>query len=55
MRGRLTAGTTPSTGFEIVREIRKKSDIPIVFLTYYNIVYRRGIEKFYQEAQESGC
>ena len=50
----LAAGTTPDTVFEIVREIRKESDIPIVFLTYYNIVYRRGIERFYQEAQESG-
>jgi tryptophan synthase alpha chain len=50
----LATGTTPGSVFEIVREIRKESDIPIVFLTYYNIVYRRGIERFYQEAQESG-
>jgi tryptophan synthase alpha chain len=50
----LATGTTPSSVFEIVREIRRESDIPIVFLTYYNIVYRRGIERFYQEAQESG-
>lgn len=50
----LFAGTTPGSVFEIVREIRKESDIPIVFLTYYNIIYRRGIEKFYQEAEESG-
>jgi tryptophan synthase alpha chain len=50
----LAAGTTPGSVFEIVREIRRESDIPIVFLTYFNIVYRRGIEKFYQEAQESG-
>jgi tryptophan synthase alpha chain len=50
----LAAGTTPDSVFEIVREIRRESDIPIVFLTYFNIVYRRGIEKFYQEAQESG-
>src|SRR4030042_6458881 len=50
----LAAGTTPGSVFEIVREIRRESDIPIVFLTYYNIVYRRGIERFYQEAQESG-
>jgi tryptophan synthase alpha chain len=50
----LAAGTTPSTVFEIVREIRKESDIPIVVLTYYNIIYHRGIERFYKEAQESG-
>ena len=50
----LEAGTTPSTVFEIVREIRKESDVPIVFLTYYNIVYRRGIERFYRDAQDAG-
>jgi len=50
----LEAGTTPSTVFEIVREIRKESDVPIVFLTYYNIIFRRGIERFYREAQAAG-
>lgn len=50
----LAAGTTPDTIFSIVRELRKESNVPIVFLTYYNTVRRRGIEKFYQDAQESG-
>jgi tryptophan synthase alpha chain len=50
----LAAGTTPSVIFEIVREIRTFSDVPIVFLTYYNIVYRRGIGRFYQEARDAG-
>lgn len=50
----LAAGTTPDTVFAIVRELRKHSEIPIVFLTYYNIVYRRGIRTFYREAKEAG-
>ncbi len=50
----LAAGTTPDTVFEIVREIRKESKVPIVLLTYYNIVYRRGIERFYREARDAG-
>jgi tryptophan synthase alpha chain len=50
----LGAGTTPSTVFEIVREIRKESDVPIVLLTYYNIVYHRGIDRFYREAHDAG-
>lgn len=50
----LTAGTTPDTVFDIVREIRKESDVPIVFLTYYNIVHHRGIERFYREAHDAG-
>lgn len=50
----LMAGTTPDTVFAIVREIRKGSDVPVVFLTYYNIVCRRGIGRFYREAQDAG-
>ena len=37
----LAAGTTVDTVFAIVRELRKKTDIPIVFLVYYNMVYHR--------------
>ena len=50
----LAAGTTPDTIFEIAREIRKGSEVPIVFLTYYNIVHRRRIERFYREAHDAG-
>jgi tryptophan synthase alpha chain len=50
----LGAGTTPSSVFEIVREIRKESEVPIVFLTYYNIVYHHGIDRFYREAHDAG-
>jgi tryptophan synthase alpha chain len=50
----LGTGTTPSTVFEIVREIRKESEVPIVLLTYYNIVLHRGIGLFYREAHDSG-
>ncbi len=50
----LASGTTVNTVFEIVREIRKRSELPIVFLTYYNTVYHRGIDRFYREAHEAG-
>jgi len=50
----LAAGTTPDTIFEIVREVRAYSDVPIVFLTYYNTIFRRGIDRFYSEAHAAG-
>ena len=50
----LAAGTTPDLVFEIVKEIRKESKVPIVFLTYFNIIYHRGIERFYREARDAG-
>ena len=50
----LAAGTKVDTVFEIVRELRKKMDVPIVFLAYYNMVYHRGVDRFYKEAHEAG-
>ncbi len=50
----LAAGTNPDTIFRLVKAVREYSDIPIVFLTYYNIVHKRGIERFYREADEAG-
>jgi tryptophan synthase alpha chain len=50
----LAAGTTVDTVFAIVRELRKKTDLPIVFLVYYNMVYHRGVDRFYREAHEAG-
>ncbi|WML67159.1 MAG: Tryptophan synthase alpha chain [Methanoregula sp. SKADARSKE-2] len=50
----LSSGTTTDTIFGIVREIRKESAVPIVFLKYYNTVLHRGIRDFYREAHESG-
>jgi len=50
----LAAGTTVDTIFKIVRELREKTDAPIVFLAYYNMIYHRGIDRFYQEAHDAG-
>lgn len=50
----LAAGTTVDTIFEIVRNLREKTSVPIVFLVYYNMVRHRGIDRFYKEAREAG-
>jgi len=50
----LAAGTTVDTIFEIVRELRKKTSVPIVFLAYYNMIYHRGVDRFYREAHAAG-
>jgi tryptophan synthase alpha chain len=48
----LAAGTTPVKVLEIAKEIRLSHDVPIVVMTYYNPVFRMGIEKFFGLAQE---
>jgi tryptophan synthase alpha chain len=50
----LGAGATPEMVFEIVRRIRLFSKVPVVLLTYYNIVHHRGISRFYRDAGEAG-
>ncbi|MBN2735093.1 MAG: tryptophan synthase subunit alpha [Methanomicrobiaceae archaeon] len=50
----LDAGITTDGVFGVVKEIRKYSGVPIVFLVYLNIVFRRGFDRFYDEAKEAG-
>lgn len=50
----LAAGTNTDMVFDIVRELRKNTQTPIVFLTYYNTVYHRGVDRFYREAHDAG-
>jgi len=40
--------------FDLVASIREKTDIPLVFLTYLNPVYKYGYEKFLARCQELG-
>jgi tryptophan synthase alpha chain len=48
----LAAGTTPLKVLQIAREIRRSHDIPVVIMTYYNPVFRIGLEKFCSLAKE---
>lgn len=50
----LSAGTTTDKIFDMVRRIRQKTDIPMVFMTYANVVYSFGSERFISTAAETG-
>ena len=50
----LSAGTTTDKIFDMVRRIRQKTDIPMVFMTYANVVYSYGSERFISTAAEIG-
>lgn len=51
----LNSGTTVPKILEMIREIRKNSEIPLVLFTYLNPIYAYGLEKFYQEAYAVGA
>src|ERR1700731_3077446 len=50
----LAAGTTVRGVFDCVREIRRKSQIPIVLYSYLNPIFQFGAVKFHREAEDAG-
>src|SRR5713101_1689496 len=50
----LEAGTTPPKVLETVSAIREDSQIPIVLYIYFNLMHRRGLERFISEAARAG-
>jgi len=47
----LQGGTTPRKVLEIAREIRQAHDVPVVIMTYYNPVFRMGLDNFFRLAK----
>lgn len=50
----LAGGTSTHVTIELVGELRKTSDTPIVIMTYVNPIYAVGPEKFMQLCAEAG-
>ena len=50
----LEKGTNICKFFNIVKKIRKETQIPLVLMTYTNIIYHRGYEKFISDAKKAG-
>lgn len=50
----LQHGTTLRKVLALVKEIRKHSQIPLILMTYYNPVFKFGIQRFVKEAVSAG-
>ena len=50
----LTGGVTTDKIFDFVRELRKDVTIPLVFMTYANVVFSYGAERFISTCKEIG-
>ncbi|MCR5796878.1 MAG: tryptophan synthase subunit alpha [Eubacterium sp.] len=50
----LNAGTTTDKVFAMVEELRSEIDIPMVFMTYANVLFSYGIERFAKRSKEVG-
>ena len=54
-QGALDQGTTVDDVFDVLAELRRASDVPVVIFSYLNPVYSRGVETFVREAIEAGA
>lgn len=50
----LDNGATVNKIFEVVKDIRKESSIPLVFLVYFNTIYAKGASNFVKQCLEAG-
>lgn len=50
----LSNGVTTDKIFDMVRRVRPKISVPLVFMTYANVVYSYGIERFAKTCAEIG-
>lgn len=51
----LNSGTTPDKIFDMVEEVRKKTSVPIVFLSYINPIFNYGCDKFFNRCASCGA
>ena len=50
----LNKGIKINNYFQIIKKIRKQTEIPLVLMTYTNILYHKGYNKFMQQAKAAG-
>lgn len=50
----LAGGMTTDKVFELAESVRKETDVPMVFMTYLNVVFKYGYEKFFSRCQQIG-
>lgn len=50
----LTGGATTDKIFDLVRELRQDVEVPMVFMTYANVVFSYGAERFLSISREIG-
>ena len=50
----MESGMNTDRLFDLVREFRAEKSVPVVVLTYANLIIRRGIPRFYLDAAQAG-
>ncbi len=51
----LAAGATVQSSIALIERLRRRTDIPIGLLVYYNLIYQRGVEAFCRQLAQAGA
>lgn len=50
----LAQGTTTDRVFELTKKVSKQVNIPLVYMTYLNVLFKYGYDRFLQKAKDAG-
>lgn len=50
----LSQGTTTDNVFELTKRVAAQTDIPLVYMTYLNVLFKYGYDRFLQKAKDAG-
>jgi tryptophan synthase alpha chain len=50
----LSAGSSVQRCFELAAEVARRFDIPFLFMSYYNVLFKQGVAKFVSRMREAG-
>ena len=50
----LSGGITTDKIFDLVRDLRKETEVPFVFMTYANVVFSYGMDRFFENCKGGG-
>jgi tryptophan synthase alpha chain len=50
----LQKGVTPETCFEVAEKLRKQLQTPLVFMSYFNPIFKYGLDRFCSECEKAG-
>ncbi|MBF0475408.1 MAG: tryptophan synthase subunit alpha [Deltaproteobacteria bacterium] len=54
-RHALDRGTSVTDCFELMTRLKEQVSIPLLFMSYYNILFRHGVDAFCARAAAAGC
>ncbi len=50
----LASGTTTDKVFDLTKKLSERVDIPLVYMTYLNVLFKYGYDRFFQNSKDAG-